>query len=80
MKDVHRFLVVFEKTKTGYSVYSPDMEGCVAAGRTKKETEENRYTAIEMHIEGMLEDKQPIPKPTSSSEYILLKTPHRHGG
>ena len=33
------------------------------------------YEAIEMHIEGMLEDNLPIPESKSISEYILLRTP-----
>ena len=34
-----KYLVVFEKTKTGYSAYVPDLPGCIATGRTKIETE-----------------------------------------
>jgi Uncharacterized conserved protein len=33
-----KFLVVFEKTKTGFSAYAPDLPGCIATGRTKNET------------------------------------------
>ncbi|MFH1722040.1 MAG: type II toxin-antitoxin system HicB family antitoxin [Candidatus Altiarchaeota archaeon] len=70
---MHRFLVVFEKTKDGYSAYSPDLLGCVAAGRTKKEAEKNMHTAIEMHIQGMVEDKIPIPKSSASSEFLVFQ-------
>ena len=72
---MYKFLIIFEKTDTGYSSYSPDLPGCVATGETKEETEQNMYEAIEMHIEGLIEDKIPIPEPTSFSEYIVLKTP-----
>jgi predicted RNase H-like HicB family nuclease len=27
-----KYLVVIEKTETGYSAYSPDLEGCAATG------------------------------------------------
>ena len=30
-----KYLVVIEKTGTGYSAYSPDIDGCVATGSTK---------------------------------------------
>lgn len=30
-----KYLVVFEKTKNGYSAYAPDMPGCIATDRTK---------------------------------------------
>ena len=34
-----KYLIVFEKTGTGYSAYSPDIDGCVATGSTKDEVE-----------------------------------------
>ncbi len=48
---MRRFLVVFEKTATGYSAYTPNLPGCVATGRTKKEAEKNTYEAIKFHSE-----------------------------
>jgi len=32
-----RVLVVVEQTPTGFSAYSPDVEGCLATGATRKE-------------------------------------------
>ena len=69
---MHRFLIVIEKVKANYSAYSPDLPGCVATGTTKEETENNRHQAIEMHIQGLLEDKLPIPKPQALAEYIAV--------
>jgi predicted RNase H-like HicB family nuclease len=59
---MQKFLVVFEKTKTGYSAYAPDLPGCIATGRTKNETEQNIYEAIQFHLEGLKEEKVRIPK------------------
>ncbi|QQR81443.1 MAG: type II toxin-antitoxin system HicB family antitoxin [Deltaproteobacteria bacterium] len=59
---MNRFLVVIEKTKKNYSAYSPDLPGCVATGRTRSEVEKNIYEAIEMHVEGLKEEKVSIPK------------------
>lgn len=69
---MYKFMIVVEKTETGYSAYSPDIPGCIATGETKEETEQNMYNAIEMHIEGLIEDGLPIPEPTTFSEYILI--------
>jgi len=33
------------------------LPGCVATGATREEAEKNMYEAIEMHIQGLLEDK-----------------------
>ena len=69
---MHRFLIVIEKANENYSAYSPDLLGCVATGATREETENNMHQAIEMHIQGLLEDKLPIPKPQTLAEYIAV--------
>lgn len=35
-----KYLVVFERTETGYSAYVPDLPGCVATGEDKNQTED----------------------------------------
>jgi len=69
---MYRFLIVIEKTKNNYSAYSPDLPGCVATGKTREETERNMHEAVEMHVQGLIEDKLPIPKNTASAEYIAV--------
>jgi len=64
-----KYLIIFEKTKTGFSAYLPDLPGCVATGATREETTKNIREAIEFHIEGMIADgKDPLP-PNSFAEY-----------
>lgn len=48
-----KYLVIFEKTKTGFSVYVPDLPGCIATGPTKSEAEKNIFEAIEFHLQGL---------------------------
>jgi len=69
---MYRFLIVIEKTKNNFSVYSPDLPGCVATGKTREEAERNMHEAVEMHVQGLLEDKLPIPEGTTSAEYIAI--------
>lgn len=69
---MYRFLVMIEKANKNYSAYSPDLPGCVATGATREEAENNMYEAIEMHIQGLLEDKFPIPESKSFAEYIAV--------
>jgi predicted RNase H-like HicB family nuclease len=64
-----RYLVVVEKTETGYSAYSPDLWGCIAAGATREEVERNMREAIELHLEAMAEDGTEPPLPQSYSIY-----------
>ena len=66
------YAVIYEPTNTGYSAYVPDLPGCVAAGATLEETKELMRGAIEMHLEGMREDGDPIPKPSAEIGYIAV--------
>jgi len=65
-----QYLIVIEKTATGYSSYSPDLDGCVATGSTKREVEQNMREAIEFHLEGLRQDGYRVPTPSSYSTYI----------
>lgn len=67
-----KYLVIYEKTETGYSAYVPDLPGCVSAGETLGETKKGIREAIEFHLEGMREDGEPIPEPSTESEYLDL--------
>lgn len=65
-----KYAVVIEKTQTNYSAYVPDLPGCVATGSTLADVESEIQSAIELHIQGLLEDKLTIPSATSVVEYI----------
>jgi predicted RNase H-like HicB family nuclease len=64
-----RYAAIFEKTRTGYSAYLPDLPGCVAAGPTLDQVRQLLAEAVELHIAGMREDGEPIPEP-SILEYV----------
>jgi predicted RNase H-like HicB family nuclease len=67
-----RFLIVIEKANGNFSAYCPDLPGCVATGKTRKETEDNMYEALEMHVRGLIEDNMPIPESEALAEYIAV--------
>lgn len=67
-----KYAVIYEKTRTGYSAYVPDLRGCIAAGRTIEEAAELMRGAIEMHLETTREDGDPIPEPTTVADYIAI--------
>jgi predicted RNase H-like HicB family nuclease len=68
-----KYLVIYEKAKENYSAYSPDIPGCIATGKTRKETEKNIKEAISFHLDGLKEDGQPLPEPSSFTEYVEIK-------
>ncbi len=69
---MRRFLIVVEKTENNFSAYSPDLPGCVATGATREEVEKNMREAIQLHIQGMIEDNIPIPESQSFAEYVAV--------
>jgi predicted RNase H-like HicB family nuclease len=65
-----KYLIILEPTETSYSAYSPDLDGCVAAGEDRDETIALMREAIAFHREGMAAEGYPIPAPQCESAYI----------
>jgi predicted RNase H-like HicB family nuclease len=72
MKNLTKYLVIFEKTKSGYSCYVPDLPGCIATGNTKAMAEKNIAEAIQFHLEGLKEEGYKIPAPKTESELMFF--------
>jgi len=72
-----KYLIVVEKTGTGYSAYSPDLDGCIATGKTRDEVEREMREAIAFHLEGMARSGEPIPEPQTYSRYVEVTAPNR---
>jgi len=66
---MNKYLVVVEETETGYSAFSPDLDGCVATGATREEVERFMLEAIQFHLDGIKEDGETSPLPHSYSTY-----------
>ena len=47
-----------------YGVDFPDLPGCITAGRTLDEARKMAVEALALHLQGMAEDKEPIPAPS----------------
>jgi predicted RNase H-like HicB family nuclease len=60
-----KYVVIYERTATGYSAYVPDLPGCVTTGGTLEETKANMREAISGHIEAMRLHGEAIPEPTT---------------
>lgn len=69
---MRRYLVVYEKTKKGYSAYVPDLPGVIATGTTKTIVEKNIFGAIQFHLEGLKEERLRIPKAQAESEVLVF--------
>ncbi len=56
---MQRFVIIIENAGKNNSAYSPDLPGCVAAGKTREETEERMHESIEMHLQELVDAKRP---------------------
>jgi predicted RNase H-like HicB family nuclease len=65
-----KYAIVIEKAENNYSAYVSDLPGCIATEGTIEEVEREIREAIEFHLDGMREDGEPIPPPTSYVEYV----------
>ncbi len=68
-----QYLVIVEKGPSSYGAHVPDLPGCVAVGETKDEVLTLIREAIEFHLEGMKQDGEPIPPPSSTSELVEVE-------
>jgi predicted RNase H-like HicB family nuclease len=65
-----RYLVIIEKGESSWGAHVPDLPGCIAVAKTRKEVRVLIKEAIDFHLEGLREDGKPIPVPSSESEFI----------
>ena len=68
-----RYAVIVEEGENSFGAYVPDLPGCAAAAETREEVLQLIEEAIVFHIEGLREDGQTIPEPSSSIEYIEVR-------
>lgn len=65
-----KYAIVIEKAPgSNYSAYAPDLPGCVATGDSLDEVRRNMREAVEFHLDGMREDGETIPEPTTQVDY-----------
>lgn len=74
-----QYIALIHKDDTSdFGVSFPDLPGCVTAGRTLDDARSMAAEALAMHIEGMLEDNEDVPAP-SSLEAIMEDRENREG-
>lgn len=68
-----QYTVIIENGPTSWGVYVPDLPGCIAAGESREEVLALIREAIVFHVEGLIEQGQPVPPPHSSSELVEIE-------
>ncbi len=64
--------LIKQKADGNFSVYSPDLPGCVTTGATREEAEANMREAVRFHLEGLRAEGLPIPEPSASVVRIAI--------
>ncbi len=62
-------IAIHKDKKSDFGVTVPDLPGCFSAGSTMEEAIENAKEAILCHVEGLLADQEPVPRPTSIENF-----------
>ena len=66
------YVVIVEQGDTSFGAYVPDLPGCVAVAATREEAMQLIREAIELHIESLRENGEPVPPPHSFVEKIAV--------
>lgn len=67
------YVVVFEgDDASGYSAYSPDLPGVIAAGDSRQETERLMIEAMAAHIAMLRQEGQPVPELSEAASVTIL--------
>jgi predicted RNase H-like HicB family nuclease len=60
---IMKYTVILEEGEDGYIVVTvPALPGCVTQGKTKEEALKNAKEAIELYLDVLREDNEPIPQ------------------
>jgi len=68
------YTVIYEHGARNWSAYAPDLPGCIATGKTRKQIEKNIREAIEFHIEGMKLHGEMVPEPSIEAGKVSVLT------
>ena len=67
-----KYLVIYEKSATGWGAYAPDLPGLGVAAKTLDEAKNLIREAIDFHVEGMRKHGEVIPVPSATVEYVTV--------
>ena len=66
-----KYTVIIEPADDGtFSVYVPDLPGCVSTGRSREEAIESIREAIRGHVQTLRDLGENVPPPRSQSQVV----------
>ncbi len=67
-----QYTVIYESGKRNWSAYVPDLPGCIATAKTRKQLERVIREAVAYHIEGLSARGETIPKPSIEAGLVSV--------
>jgi len=61
-----KYAILIERGPRSFGASVPDLPGCVAVARTRREVVRLIREAIKFHLEGLRADGLPVPKPSTT--------------
>lgn len=68
---VREYLAIYEHDADGWSVYVPDLPGCVSTGETREDAEAGIREAVALHLEGLRAEGLTVPTPSTVAGVVL---------
>ncbi|HTK98022.1 MAG TPA: type II toxin-antitoxin system HicB family antitoxin [Pseudomonadales bacterium] len=65
-----RYLVILERSKSGWGAHVPDLPGCVAVAETKPKVIELIKEAVDLHVASLRHSGDEVPRPSSESLFV----------
>jgi len=74
----HYIALIHKDAGSDYGVSFPDLPGVITAGRTLDEARAMAAEALALHLQGMAEDGEAVPEPSSLEE--IMSSPENRDG
>ncbi|WP_315769096.1 MULTISPECIES: type II toxin-antitoxin system HicB family antitoxin [unclassified Bradyrhizobium] len=74
----HYIALIHKDADSDYGVSFPDLPGVTSAGSTLDEARAVAAEALALHLQGMAEDGEPVPEPSSLEE--IMSAPENRDG
>lgn len=70
--------LIHKDADSAFGVSFPDLPGCISVGETLEEARANAEEALALHVDGMIEDGEPLPAPSALDE-VMANPGNRDG-
>lgn len=67
-----KYLVIYEKSDSGWGAYAPDLPGLGVVEKTIDEVKDLIREAVEFHLDGLRQHGDAIPEPSATPDYVSL--------